>query len=189
MPNKSILELPGVKIEEIDNQGGSPLVIKVRFGTKILCPHCKSEEGFRKKSQIKRRVRHNNIGEKAMVLIVRGHKYHCKKCLRYFNQRYPGIMPRKRHSESFRKEIVNQHEKGIPQSILGKWKRIGAATIERWYHDLLDRKDREICYQKCPNGLHGFIRALSILGEALFSQCSHCGRSFPCYSFDQSSLP
>ncbi len=116
----------------------------------IYCPKCLNKKGLRKKAKLTRRIRHSNLGERSVFLNITGHKYYCRLCQKYFNQRYPGILPRKRHSEAFRKEIVNQHDKGIPQTILGKWRHIGTATIERWYHDLLDRKDREIHFQCCP---------------------------------------
>jgi len=163
MPKNIIVDMPGVILDGVEYEGEFPLIFKIRFSKKFeVCPHCGRGEKLRKKTRYERKVRHHNIGEKAVLLKIRGHKFYCRNCQRYFNQRFPGILPRRRYTESFRREIVNQHDKGIPQSILGKWRQLGAATIERWYHDLLDRKDREIRFQVCPEYLgideHSFTK-------------------------------
>jgi len=121
---------------------------RVEKGFPIYCPRC-GEKEVRKKAKIIRKVRHCNIGEKVIYILIQAYKYFCCVCQKYFNQRYEGILPRRKYTEAFRREIVNQHQKGIAQSNLGKWRNIGAATIERWYQEYIKRKSNETDYLQC----------------------------------------
>lgn len=40
-----------------------------------------------------------------MVLALETRKFHCRGCGRYFWQRFPGILPRKRSTEPFRRYV------------------------------------------------------------------------------------
>lgn len=85
-------------------------------------------------------VRHSNMGSVPIYVRWVGSKYRCEGCHRYFNERFTGLMPRRKYSELFRKEIVNEHHKGISGATLGAWRGVSAATILRWYEDLIERK-------------------------------------------------
>ena len=146
----SILNIHGYKVERFS--GRDPLLARVRYVGEVSCPHCNSIK-LRKKSRYIRVVRHESVGLRSLYLKIRGYKYHCQNCLRYFNQRFPGILPYKRSTEFFRYEVFSKHNNGISQSSLAKMLRIGAATIERWYHDLLKRKTAEFKDAYCPKVL------------------------------------
>jgi transposase len=78
---------------------------------------------------------------------------HCQDCGRYSNTRFPGVLPRRRSTEPFRREVFEKHHGGIAQSYLSKQLGIGAATIERWYHDFLGRYLSETKDLVCPRVL------------------------------------
>jgi transposase len=76
-------------------------------------------------------------------LHVQARKYYCRGCRRYFRQRFRGILPGRRATEAFRREVVSDHADGISQSRLAQRAGIGTATIERWYQEFLGRKVSE----------------------------------------------
>jgi transposase len=147
---ESIVHLPGFHVEKVE--GINPVEIEVRYTEPARCPHCTGSR-LRVKSQYLRRVRHESIGWRASYLRIRGRKYHCLDCDRYFHERYPGIFPYRRSSEGFRMEVFQKHRDGISQSTLAEQNRIGSATIERWAHDFFGRKVAEIQNNPAPRVL------------------------------------
>jgi transposase len=55
-------------------------------------------------------------------------KYRCLNCGRYFRARVPGLLPYRRSTEMFRREIFEDHRDGISQQQLRKTRRIGSAN-------------------------------------------------------------
>ena len=97
-----------------------------------------------------RRVRHENWGLRRVVLLLRGSKWQCRGCRRYFRQCFPGIQPCQRASEAFQEMIFRQHLDGINRSRLGRREAIGAATVERYFRYGLQRQFREWHAPACP---------------------------------------
>jgi transposase len=87
------------------------------------------------------------------VLWLESNKWRCRECGRSFWQRFPGILPRKRASEAFRRSVFVQHWDGVNRSRLGRREGIGSATVERWFEDLLRREDAERRGASCPRVL------------------------------------
>jgi transposase len=77
-------------------------------------------------------------------------KYRCLDCGRYFRARVPGLLPYRRSTEMFRREIFEDHRDGISQQQMRKTRRIGSATVERWFHEHLELKERQFSSQRCP---------------------------------------
>ena len=146
----SVLNLKGYVLDHMD--GINPIHMVVRFKGKVRCPHCESEE-LRKKTTIKRKIQHESVGVRRSELHLKSHKYLCKTCGRYFNQRFPGILKWQRATEAFRREIFEKHHMGISQVDLAKSANIGAATVERWYQYFLKKKESEIKDQHYPKYL------------------------------------
>ncbi len=75
----------------------------------------------------------------------------------------------------FRREIFNDHRDGISQKRLEEKRKIGSATIERWFHDLLKLKKRMFSSRSCPRVLgidehfftkkDGYVTTFSDLGK------------------------
>lgn len=133
----SILNLYGFEIEDIS--GPEPLILKVKHTLPVECPHCNSSE-LRTKDTFWRFVRHENFGLRSVYLHLKAHKYSCKRCTRYFNSRFPGILPYRRTTEAFRKEVFYKHHDGISQKTLSQRLAIGHATVERYFQDFLKLK-------------------------------------------------
>ena len=81
---------------------------------------------------------------------------------RSFWQRFPGILPRLRATEPFRRSVCQKHFDGISRSRLAKRERISSATVERWFGDYLRRMAAERASPVCPQVLgideHFFTR-------------------------------
>lgn len=141
--------------------GGNPVLVELEYTGPVYCPHCQGDL-LRKKERYIRRLRHYNFGDRSTVLLLVGRKYLCRSCGRYFNQRFPGIQPRRRSTEVYRRHVINDHRDGICSKTLAKRERIGSATVERWYHDLLRKKVAESMNDPCPTELgideHFFTR-------------------------------
>jgi len=146
----SILNLVGFEIENIS--GRNPIVLSVAYVKNPVCPVCEGTEA-RIKDTFRRWVRHESFGTRAVYLHVKAHKYQCKACKRYFNSRFPGILPYRRTTEAFRREVFEKHRDGISQKTLSERLSIGNATVERWFQDFLDLKLAQRQNNPCPRVL------------------------------------
>jgi transposase len=113
------------------------------------CPRCQGT-CHRIKDRFERVVRHENSGTRRVYLHLRVRKLRCQACGRTFHERFPGLLPRRRYTEPFRRQIVGAHRGGISQKTLGDQEDLGHATIERWAHELLEVKSRELELAYCP---------------------------------------
>ena len=138
---KSLLNLYGFKV--LDVRGINPVEVKVDYIAPIMCPSCGSQV-LRKKDQKERRIRHVSIGSRALILILKTIKFCCAACKKYFWQRFQGVLPRMRNTESFREQIADLHHKGITAKDLGLDHHLGHATVTRWYIHYLERKNLEL---------------------------------------------
>jgi hypothetical protein len=105
---------------------------------------------LRLKDKRTREPRHDSWGPRHCILEVESCKYRCKDCGRTFWQRFPGILPRKRATEPFRRQVFVAHYDGINRSRLGERMHIGSATVERWFQDFLRRESAERRSADCP---------------------------------------
>jgi len=155
-----LLGLPGYQITGIVWNGGE-VRISARYTGPISCAHC-GGTALRDKGRYRRRVRHENWGERRCVLELEGHKFGCRSCGRQFRQRFPGILRCQRASEAFQRMIYGQHLDGINRSRLGRREGIGAATVERYFRRGLQRQFGQWHSRRCPTVLgideHFFTR-------------------------------
>ena len=168
----SIVGLPFVEIVRID--GVQTVQIHARSIQPVRCPFCQGER-LRKKDSFVRILRHANFGTRPSWLHLQSHKFHCRGCGRYFNQRFPGIGKGRRSTEPFRRQVFQAHHHGISQRTLGEREQLGSATVERWYQELLEVKVRERVNDLCPRMLgidehffsrkDGFATTLCDLGK------------------------
>jgi transposase len=155
----SLLNIDGFELEDISDL--DPIIFKLRYTLPALCPHCHAAT-LRTKDSFYRWIRHESWGKRKVLLYLRTRKFLCLSCGRYFNERFPGILPYRRSTEAFRKEVFDKHNDGICQKVLAKRLDIGQATIERWYRSFLERKLSRSQSDPCPRVLgideHFFTR-------------------------------
>jgi transposase len=87
------------------------------------------------------------------VLELETRKWLCRGCGRYFWQRSPGVLPRKRSTEPFRRSVFLKHWDGISRSRLAQREGIGSATVERWFQDFLRLRAAQHRSATCPRVL------------------------------------
>jgi transposase len=109
-----------------------------------------------------RELRHEDWGLRHTILHLATKKWLCRDCGRYFWQRSPGVLPRKRSTERFRCSVCVKHWDGINRSRLAEREGISSATVERWFEDFLRREMAERSGACCPRVLgideHFFTR-------------------------------
>jgi transposase len=138
---EAVLGLPGYQITGIEESAGM-VRISARHVEPACCPHCNSDR-LRLKEKRMREPRHESWGLRHCILELESCKFRCKDCGRTFWQRFPGILPRKRATEPFRRSVFVQHYDGVNRSRLGQREGIGSATVERWFQDFLQREVSE----------------------------------------------
>jgi len=96
------------------------------------------------------KLKHGVWDGRLVILQLQIPKLFCKSCRRYFTLRLPGILPKKRSTEKFRQEIFHLHHGGLTQSHLEKTHCVSASTVERWYHDFVEYRVKELEGRLCP---------------------------------------
>lgn len=158
IPLNKIFGLGSYKIKEIKGQRGNILVVESE--EVVRCVHCHSSS-LRTKGRFRRLVRHVNVGDCPSFLEIEGRKYRCRDCGRYFNERFAGVLPYRRSSQAYRKQVCQMHLEGISQHRLAQSQELGSATVERWYHQHLELKMAERKNEECPR----ILEAISQIGK------------------------
>ncbi len=158
--SEAVLGLPGYQITGIEERSGE-VRISARYAGPISCPHCGGVR-LRVKDRRIRQLRHESWGVRHSVLELDSRKGQCRDCGRCFWQRFPGILPRKRATEPFRRSVSLKHWDGISRSRLSQREGVGSATVERWFQDFLHLRAAERSGAPCPQVLgideHFFTR-------------------------------
>lgn len=149
--SEAVLGLPGYQITGIEEVAGM-VRIRAKHEEQAACPDCQSQR-LRLKEKRCRAPRHESWGLRHCVLELESRKYLCKDCGRSFWQRFPGILPRKRATEPFRRSVYRDHYDGINRSRLGRREKIGSATVERWFQDFLRHEGSHRRSAACPRVL------------------------------------
>lgn len=105
---------------------------------------------MRSKGWCRKKIRHEDWGQRRCLLWIESRKWLCKGCGRQHRERLPGIQPFQRSSEAFQEGIYQQHLDGINRSRLGRRKGIGSATVERYFQHGLQRQFAEWHPPRCP---------------------------------------
>lgn len=145
---EKLIGLPGYQITGIE-EGPEMFRISVRHMGTPVCPECGGER-LRLRDKRMRQPRHESWGLRHCILELESCKYRCQDCGRTFWQRFPGILPRMRATEPFRRSVFLAHYDGINRSRLAERQRIGSATVERWFQDFLRRQLAERNGAACP---------------------------------------
>jgi len=138
--HEPIIGLPDYKI--ISYQGIKTVEITAEYTGRVECIHCKSLN-LRKKERFLRCFKHHSIGSAKSVLMVQTHKFYCRDCRKYFNQRMPGILPYQRSTEPFKDEVATKHHDGSSILKVSERLALGQATVGRYYKSYLQREFNE----------------------------------------------
>lgn len=144
-----ITNLPDLKV--LEAEPGPVVILKAVSTAKVSCIHCGSDH-LRTKDSFVRILKHVTFGDRTSELHLKSHKYRCEECGKYFNQRFRGILPRKRSTEQFRREVAKRHHDGVTQKTLSQRVRVSCSTIEKWYQELIYLENQKFT-KKCPRVL------------------------------------
>lgn len=151
MPESQFITgVPGVQVQSVMERDSSFVVqgrAEISAGTQ--CPRCGCGK-YRIKSTQERSFKHALLGQKLVWLQIKIPKLLCHQCGRYFTLRVPGILPRKRSTEEFRLDVFHRHQGGITQTHLSQSHSVSTSTVERWYHDFVEYRVRELQGRLCP---------------------------------------
>lgn len=154
-----VIGLPGYVIQKII--ATRPLVLEVLWTGSPVCPECAGGK-VRTKDSFWREVKSICLHEQPSMLRVRCHKYLCLGCGRYFNTRLPGVKLWGRATELLKKSVFSVYNKGYSNADIARDNRIGVATVERYYHQMILHKDGHLQSLICPRILgideHRFTR-------------------------------
>jgi transposase len=145
--HESIIGLPNYKITSY--QGTKTVEITAEYTGVIGCIHCGSVN-LRKKERFNRVFKHHSIGSAKSVLLIQTHKFYCRNCKKYFNQRMPGILPYQRSTEPFKDEVATKHHDGCSILKVSQRLTLGQATVGRYYKSYLLREFNEHKNASCP---------------------------------------
>jgi len=149
--SEALLGLPGYQITGIEEIDGRVRIAPRCTGPRS-CPHCHSAH-LRRRDRRVRRPRHESWGLRHCEVELETIKWRCRDCGRSFWDRLPGIQPRKRATEPFRRSVFFRHWDGISRSRLGRREDIGGATVERWFQDFLGLELAQRSGRSCPRVL------------------------------------
>lgn len=148
--HEPIIGLPNFKI--ISYQGTKVVEITAEYTGAIGCIHCGSVK-LRKKERFNRVFKHHSIGTAKSILLIQTHKFYCRDCKKYFNQRMPGILPYQRATEPFKDEVAAKHHDGCSILKVSQRLSLGQATVGRYYKQFLQREFNEHKNASCPKVL------------------------------------
>ena len=136
-------------------------MFEARWTGKNACPHCTCEN-LRTKDSFWREIRNISIHGRPSRLLIRCHKYRCEDCGRYFNTRLAGIKVWSRTTELLKRNVFQAYNKGISCKEIAVEHRIGVASVERYYHQMMQHKSGHWANRACPRILgideHRFTR-------------------------------
>ncbi len=151
MPERELITgIPGVKVRHV-SEGNSEILVRGRaeIPSDTVCPRC-GQRRYRIKSTPVRSFKHSFFSRKLVRLKLRIPKLFCKNCHRYFMVQVPGILPKRRSTESYRTDVFQLHHGGIPQTELSRTHQISGSTVERWYQDFVRYRVQELKGRPCP---------------------------------------
>lgn len=151
MPHyEPIIGLPDYKLISVREYAG--VEYHAEYIGQRSCPFCQGQN-LRKKDTLLRRLKHHSRGIDRTFLILKCHKFKCRNCRRYFNDRLPGIQKRMQSTEPFRDEMSLKHHQGMARSVTTKALGVSASTVERAYKSYLRRKESHRKSAMCPRVL------------------------------------
>lgn len=143
-----------------------PPVFAVSWKGDNTCPHCGGTE-LRIKDTFVRIIRNIPIHDQPSRFQVKCHKYRCLQCGRYFNTRLTGVKAWSRTTELLKGVIFRAYNKGVSCKDIAADNAIGVASVERYYHQMMQHKASHWKNRDCPRILgideHRFTRRQGFL--------------------------
>ncbi len=149
--------LPELKILHMTTRARGLLVLEAEKlrGKCEICPKCASPSSSIYDHRVVN-VRDEPIRRKQVLLKIRKRRYFCKQCKKVFTEPVPGIMPRMRTTQKYRRSILWACENFSDLKKVRKTYRCSSALIYRVLFEQLERKLREYRYPWPSKFARGF---------------------------------
>lgn len=129
-----------------------PTNLEVTYNQETLCPECNSTNKRIKASFVRKIKSIPQLGN-PVTLHVRCHKFHCKECGRYFNTRMNGVKKWNRSTEPLKNNVFSTSNRGYTNRDIASESGISVASVERFFHQMVDLKVRHRSNRLCPKFL------------------------------------
>ncbi len=129
-----------------------PAHLEVTYKKDTLCPECNSSNK-RIKASFWREIKSIPQQGYPVILHIRCHKFHCKQCGRYFNTRMNGIKKWNRSTEPLKSSVFYRCNRGYSNKDAAFESGIGVATVERFYHQMVQQRISHQSERLCPRYL------------------------------------
>lgn len=115
--------------------------------SEIVCHHCGSSRTVRA-GRCTSLVREESIREAAFWLKIHKHKIYCKSCKKTFTERAPGVLPRRRSTQRFRKSVAQACGKMSDLSTVSRFYFVSHGFAYQVYYEQVERKLKEHIQRK-----------------------------------------
>jgi len=143
-----------------------PAHLEVVYKKETPCPNCESLDK-RIKSSFWRKIKSIPQQGRPVTLHVRCHKFHCKQCGRYFNTRMNGVKKWSRSTEPLKNNVFYTCSRGYSNKDAASESGISVATVERFYHQMVQQKISHQQNRECPKFIgideHRFSRKIGFV--------------------------
>jgi transposase len=114
-----------------------------------ICPKCASPSKIRC-GRLRVIVREESIRQTALWFRVHKHRYFCRPCKKPFAEPTPGVWPRRRTTQRFRRALAKACEDLTDLSRVRKYYQVSSGLIYKVFYDQLDIKLRSRSNQPWP---------------------------------------
>lgn len=123
------------------HQGGMLWNVQLKR-SKVVCHHCGSTKTIRagKCTSI---VREESIREMPFWLKIHKHRIYCKACKKTFTERAPGVLPRRKTTQRFRKSVAHACGKMSDLSTVSRFHFVSHGFAYKVYYEQIEVKFKE----------------------------------------------
>ena len=133
------------------SHGHTWIVEKVR-GAHEICPRC-ATPSTRRYGRATAMVRDEAVRCQMIWLKVLKHRYYCPTCRKPFTESVPGILPRRRSTQRFRKSILNASHQFTNLSVAARSHHCSRSLVGQIFYEQMEIKLRERRTQRWPSVL------------------------------------
>lgn len=113
----------------------------------VVCGHCGSTQTVRA-GRCSSIVREEAIREMAFWLKIHKHKIYCKLCKKTFTETAPGVLPRRRSTQRFRKSVAHACGKMSDLSTVSRFYFVSHGFAYQVYYEQVEQKLKEHVQRK-----------------------------------------
>lgn len=114
---------------------------------KVICHHCGQDKTVKAGKRFSL-VKEDPIKQRALWLKIHKHRIYCKLCKKYFVERVPGVFPKRRSTQRFRKTIAQACATMNDLATVSKFYGVSSGFAQQVYYEQIEVKLRERIQQR-----------------------------------------